>query len=189
MTGLPLKQLTLFAGAIPALHAPELGVIVPVVTPTSPDTSLPWSGDYVLGGWSARMFLHQMLSTSLSAWLPSDTESLLSRSTLGTSQVRVAGGSSSSDALLGSPPDSSELYLTPAMVTGLARRAVARKRPLQRVLLRTPSGWLRRTLTVSSRNGVYVFSIPGRRRDSRDSPETGLLAWLEAAVEPSSETQ
>jgi hypothetical protein len=128
------------------------------------------------------MFLHQTLATSRSDWQPSDTESLLSRSTLAISQLRVAGGSSLSDALLPTAPDSPELYLTPAMVMGLLRRAQKRKRPLQRVLLRTRCGWRRRTVTCTSTGEGYVFSIPTRRSFSRDSLEAGLLAHLEAVA-------
>gem|GEM_PF-2165697 len=182
-------QSTLFAEEIHALHVPWPEGIGPASIPICPDTSLPWSGDFAHRGWSARMFVHQMLSTLLPGWSCSDTESLLSRSTLVISQVRVAGGSSVSDALLPCAPDSSELYLTPQMVMGLLRRAWKRKRPLQRVLLRTPTGWLRRTLTVTSRNGVYECSIRPNANPCRGSPEAGLLDYLARAVESSLETQ
>src|SRR5574341_1707700 len=59
-----MKQSFLFSEAIPALRAPVLEVSGPLVIPTCPDTSLPWSQDYAHGGWSARMFLHQMLAIS-----------------------------------------------------------------------------------------------------------------------------
>lgn len=173
------RQSTFSLEEIPALHAPELAPIDARCIPTCPAGSSPWPDDCAHDGWSARMFLHQMLATSHSAWRPSDTESLLSRSTLAISQLRVAGGSSLSDALLPTAPDSPELYLTPAMVMGLLRRALKRKRPLQRVLLRTRCGWRRRTVTCTNRGGGYVFSIPTRRSFSRDSLEAGLLAYLE----------
>ncbi len=179
--------------------------------PISPDTSLPWSDDYNHGGWSARMFLHQMLLTSRPDWKPSDTELLLSNSTLEISRVRVDGGISLSEVLEKEPPDSSEHYLTPKMVLGLARRTLKRQRPLQRVLLRTPQGWRRRTVIVGSpaqtqcskasrppdkkqetiftRAGDYVFSLLKSVRVSRDSPEAGLLAFLAHAVGQCLETQ
>lgn len=135
------------------------------------------------------MFVHQMLSTSLPGWSCSDTESLLSRSTLVISQVRVAGGSSVSAALLPCAPDSNDLYLTPQMVVGLLRRGWKRKRPLQRVLLRTPTGCLRKTLTVTSRDGVYECSIRSNASPCRDSPEAGLLDFLAHAVESCSAMQ
>lgn len=172
------RQLTFSAEAIPALHAPELAPIDRLCIPISPDGSSPWPEDLAHDGWSARTFLHQMLSTSRSDWLPSDTESLRSRSTLAISPLRVAGGSSLSDALLTTAPDSPELYLTPAMVMGLLRRAQKRKRPLQRVLLRTQHGWRRRTLTCTNTPEGYAFSIPSKQKLSRDSLETGLLGFL-----------
>jgi len=184
-----LGQSTLFAEEIPVLRVPWPEGIGPVSTPICPDTSLPWSGDFALGGWSARMFVHQILSTLLPGWSCSDTESLLSRSTLVISQARVAGGSSVSAALLPCVPDSSDLYLTPQMVVGLLRRAWKRKRPLQRVLLRTPTGWLRKTLTVTNQDGVYECSIRPNANPCRGSPEAGLLDFLARAVESCSATR
>ncbi len=183
------KQLTWFAGEIPALAAPWPKGIDKATIPTSPDTSLPWLVDRAHGGWSARIFVHQMLRTSQPDWSSSDTELLLSRSTLGISQVRVAGGRSLSDALLTVAPHSPELYLTPQMVLGLASRAEKRRRPLQRVFLRTRRGWRRRTLTVSSRDGAFVFSLPKNAKPCKGSPEAGLMDFLEAAVEPCSATR
>ncbi len=186
--GMP-GQSTLFAEEIPALHVPWPEGIGRANIPICPDTSLPWSGDFTLGGWSARMFVYQILSTSLPGWSCSDTESLLSRSTLVISQVRVGGGSSASAALLSCAPDASDLYLTPQMVMGLLRRAVKRKRPLQRVLLRTPTGWLRKILTVTSRSEGYGCSIRSNASPCRGSPEAGLLDYLARAVESCSAMQ
>ena len=151
--------------------------------PISPDTSLPWSEDCVHNGWSARMFLHQMLSISQPRWKPSDTESLLSRSTLEILPLRVANGNSLSDAMEATAPDSKEYYLTPSMVKGLARRALMRKRPLQRVLLRTRHGWRRKTVIVTSNTKGYVFSLPRNAKASKDFLEAGLLDFLARAVE------
>jgi hypothetical protein len=155
----------------------------PLIIPTCPDTSLPWQEDFALGGWSARMFLHQMLCALRPGWKCSDTESLLSRSILEISPVRVAGETTCVHAMTTTPPGlSSGLYPTPASIAGLARRAVKRKRPLQRVLLRTETGWRRKTLFVSSLGSGYEFYLPKRRNPSRDSPEAGLLDFLNAAV-------
>ncbi len=183
MSKMRRKVRTSSAEVIPVRHAPWLAGIARLKCPISPDTSLPWQDDQAHNGWSARMFLHQILSNSHSHWRPSDTESLLSGWMLETSQVRVAGGSSASDALQDSLLDSHELYLTRQMVLGLCRRAVKRKRPLQRVLLHTPAGWLRRTVTVTSRGEGYAFSLPKSVNVFKDSPEAGLLAFLEAVVE------
>jgi len=153
------------------------------LSPICPDGSLPWSADCGPNGWSAKMYLHQTLSNSLSAWNPSDTERLLSVSIVETLQVRVAGGNSCSAALLAKPPDSEDLYLTPQMILGLIRRALKRRRPLQRVLLRTPQGWRRRTVIVSSRKkGGFDFSLPKNAKPYKDSPEAGLLDFLNRAA-------
>jgi len=167
---------------IPARADLSPGVTGQPLGPICPDGSLPWSADCGPNGWSAKMYLHQMLSNSLSGWNPSDTERLLSVSTVGTLQVRVAGGNSCSAALLDSPPSSENLYLTPLMVLGLLRRAHRRRRPLQRVLLRTPSGWRRRTLIVTSQAGGYGVSLPKNARPCKDSPEAGLLDFLNHAA-------
>lgn len=187
-TPLPSKPSQFWLGEIPALSAPVPALTESPSIPTSPGSFSAWSDDYAHNGWSARTFLHQMLSISLSRWKHSDTESLLSHSTLAISPLRVAGGSSLSDALLANAPTSSELYLTPQMVSGLARRASSRKRPLQRVLLRTQQGWRRRTVTCTSQGEGYAFSIHAKQKPSKDSPEAGLLAFLEAAVDECSET-
>lgn len=94
---------------------------------------------------------------------------------------RRAGGSGSYPALLTSAPDSPELYLTPPMVRALLRRAHRRQRPLQRVLLRTPRGWLRRIVTYSSLGEDFEVSISSSANLSKGSPEAGLLAFLAAA--------
>lgn len=178
----PPEQLILFAVETPALHVRWPRGIEKARVPISPDTSLPWSEDYVQNGWSARMFLHQMLCTSQQLWNCSNTELLLLRSTLVISQVRVAEGNSSSEALLNSAPNSNDYYLTPRMVLGLCRRAVKRKRRLQRVLLRTQQGWRRRTLTVTNRGKAYEFSLVRNVKPSRGSPEAGLMDYLARVV-------
>ena len=185
------KQLMLFVGEIPALQGPLPKETGKVVIPISPDISLPWLEDYIHDGWSARMFLHQMLRTSQPAWNCWDTERLLSALTLRTLRVKIASGSSLSDVLMKeSPPLSSGLYLTRQMISGLIHRAVKRKRCLQRVLLRTHAGWQQRTIIVSSpKSNDYVFSVRKNARDCRDSPSTGLLDFLQTAVESCSETR
>jgi len=165
-----------------ALHVPKPEAAGPLATPTSPDTSLPWSDECGPGGWSAKMFLHQMLSTSLPSWTCSDTRSLLSASTLPTLLLRAGGGSSLSDVLLDTAPTSSELYLTHRAMLGLARRAAMRRRPLRAVSQRTPHGWRQRIIIVSSRGVGYVFSVQKNANPLPGSPEAGLLGWLSDAV-------
>lgn len=176
------KQLTFWPEEIPALRAPELAGLSTPAVPICPDTSLQWSDDYAHDGWSARMFLHQMIKSLRPAWSYLDTERLLSCSTLGILPVRVAGGSSLSDALEKASPDSAAQYLNPQMVVGLARRSKKRKRPLQHVLLRIPTGWRRRTVIVSSQGEGFEFSLPKSVKVFKDSPEAGLLDWLRESV-------
>lgn len=176
-------QLTLWPEETHALHGLSQEEVGHLVLPTSPDTSLPWPGDYAHNGWSARMFLHQMLRTSPLEWSCSDTTSLLSRSTLAISPVRVGDGTTCVDALTpGPPPISSGLYLTAANIAGLARRALKRKRPLQRVLLRTATGWRRKALFVSNQGTGYAFYLPKRLNPCKGSVEAGLLDFLNGAV-------
>jgi hypothetical protein len=176
-------QPTLLLGETRVLPDRVLVAIDRASIPICPDGSLPWSQQSGRDGWSARTFLHQMLSTSQPGWSPSDTLSLLSRLTLAISQVRAGVASSCSDALHATPPEqSSGLYLSAQSVIGLARRALKRKRPLQRVLLRTPCGWRRKTLIVSSQARGFVFSLGTRPRPCKDSPEAGLLDWLNERV-------
>ena len=176
-------QLSLFAEATLALRAPALEGIDHRAIPTCPAISLPWSEDFAHDGWSARMFLHQTLCASRSGWTCSDTESLLSRSTLVISPVRAASVTTCAAALMPEPPPlSSSLFLSTASIVGLARRATKRKRPLQRVLLRTATGWRRKTLFCSSLGSGYEFYLPKRRKPCKDCPEAGLLDFLNAAV-------
>jgi len=168
--------------AIPALFVRGPGLAVSRDIPTYRDTSLPWSDDFALHGWSAKMFLHQMLSNSSPHWKCSDTDSLLSNSTVAILRVRVAKDISVSDVLLTSCPSSSELFLTRRMILDLAKRAVKNRRRLQRVLLRTRTGWRRSVVIVSSRGGGFGFSLAKSEKPCKDSPEAGLLAYLEDAV-------
>lgn len=93
-------------------------------TPICPDTSLPWSDDYALGGWSARMFLHQLLATSRSPWTPSDTTWLLSASKARVLRANLGSGISLSGIIR--TECSGVCFRTSRMVQGLIRRALAR---------------------------------------------------------------
>lgn len=84
------------------IHAPnilKLEVVGEPQLPISPDISLPWSEDYAHDGWSAKMFLHQLLSTSLPHWRPSNTEQLLSEWTPQWSQGNPEQENLLSDAI------------------------------------------------------------------------------------------
>ena len=133
-TAFPVQ--TSFAVGIPVPAIPEHDPSGAASTPTCPDISLPWSADSALAGWSARMYLHQLLSTSTQRWQPSDTEQLLSGWTPQKLRGNPGSATSLSDAIKtpGSACDNS--FRTAKMVRGLVRRALARGRSL-RVLLRT----------------------------------------------------
>ena len=185
---------TCLLGATPALVAPKLGEIGHLKAPTCPDTSLPWQQDSRLGGWSARMFLHQMLSTGHLQWNCSDTELYISRSTLAILRVNLGKEITASHALMPTPPDaSSSLYLSRAMLRGLAKRSTIRTkqtRPLQHVLQRTKEGGLqRRRLTFSKRGSGFVPFILTNANDSKDLAGRILLDFLTECVGECAATQ
>jgi len=140
------QQLTLFVVATPAPSIPALEATVKAEPPTCPDTSLPWSDDYALDGWSARMFLHQLLSTSTLHWWPSDTEQLLSDWMPQRLQASIGSGISLSDVI--KPPGQSydSSFRTARMVRGMMRRVLRRSKSL-RVLLRTEHDTIPVTVT------------------------------------------
>ena len=175
----------------PALVVPKLDGICRAKAPTCPDTSLPWPQDSRLGGWSARMFLHQMLVNSRSAWSCSDTELYISRSTLAVLRVKVGRETSALHALTTEPPPfSSGLYLSHQMIIGLARRAAKRGRPLQHVLQRTKDGDFQRRIVTFTRTELgYVPSLLKNASDSKDSAATTLLNFLTACVVACAETR
>jgi hypothetical protein len=144
-------------------------------TPTYPDTSLPWSDDCDLGGWSAKMFLHQLLAISRSPWTPSDTTRLLSASKARVLRANLGSGISLSAIV--KTECSPVCFRTSRMVQGLIRRALARGRSL-RLLLRTE----RDTIPV-----IVTFGIRAKDCESwtlqsakplRDSLRDGLLDYL-----------
>lgn len=92
------NQLTLFTAEIPALGTAGPGGSKPT-HPTSPDISLPWSQSVGRDGWSAKMFLHQLLTISRPHWTPSDTERLLSEWTARRLRASPARESSLSDVI------------------------------------------------------------------------------------------
>ncbi len=154
-------------------------------TPICPDTSLPCSAECGPGGWSARMFLHQMLQTSWPRWTCSDTALLLSKSTPRILRLRIGGGSSLSDVLETSPPAWKRLYLTPRMIRWMLKHKINRRRGLN-VLQRTPGGWRKIRLSGSSMEDC-VASPPKNGKPSKDSLGDGLRAYLSRAVASCSE--
>lgn len=157
----PTHQLTLFAAAIPVLSGAGPGATDKAKAPTCPDTSLPWSEDCGPGGWSAKMFLHQMLQISQPHWKCSDTESLLSEQMPVHLQVREESEISLSDVIKKPGQASPESYTTPATIRGIIRRALARGRSF-RVLLRTEHDTIPVTVTFSTEDSESWTVKSGR---------------------------
>lgn len=146
--------------------------------PTWPDTSLPWSQDYALGGWSARMFLHQLSRISTPRLMLSDTERRLSAWTPQRLRGKVGNGISFVDVFNDPGCSSAKCLRTPRMVRGLIRRALARGRSL-RVLLHTGRDMIPVIVTFGNKTSTSyeswiitsAESLPVFLRD-------GLLAFL-----------
>lgn len=96
--------------------------------PTSPDTSLPWSQDAGPGGWSAKMFVHQMLAISQRPWNCSDTERLLSRSTAPRLPGNPGRESSLSEHLAATRTPSPTCFMSQQRVSSILRRHAAKGR-------------------------------------------------------------
>lgn len=148
----PWQPLTLFVEATRVLSTAAPVPTGGPSTPTCPDTSLPWSDDCSLGGWSAKMYLHQLLATSTPRWQPSDTERVLLGWTLRRRHAKPASGTTLSDVI--NPPGTTQTkcFRTAHMVQGLIRRALARGRSL-RLLLRTARDTIPVIVTFGSRAG------------------------------------
>jgi len=128
-------QLRLLVAEIPVPFAQKLKAAAKAVPPISPDTSLPWSQDYALDGWSARMFLHQIMSISMQHWQPSDTERLLS-AWIPLKLLAKVGKGISLSAIIKPPGQASSIsFRTPTMVRGLLRRTLKQRKSFRLLLL------------------------------------------------------
>jgi len=129
------RQLPLFPEAIRVLSEAERLQFTERNIPTCPDTSLPWSRDYGHGGWSARMFLHQMLVTLRLHWTASDTERLLQTRMPLHIRGKIDNARSLLDVL--KDPGCAEpwCYLSDIAVRGLLRRCFRRRRSILVLLL------------------------------------------------------
>src|SRR5690554_3607946 len=143
------KTLPLFLEAIPVLSAAERAELGNVPVPTSPDTSSLWSDKCGPGGWSAKMFLHQMMSTLRPGWDVLDTERLLSEQTQVRLQAKTGSGISLSDVL--KPPNCANLwsYRNLRQVKFLLQRALRRDRSF-RVLLHGPTDMIPAIVTFGT---------------------------------------
>lgn len=158
---------------IHALSEAERDQMVKADIPTSPDTSLPWSENAGQDGWSAKMFLHQMISTSWHHWKSWDTERLLSGLTPLRLQAKGGSGISLSDQLKKPGRALPKAYSLPKTIVGLFRRASARCRSF-RVLLRTE----RDTIPVIVTFGMGSFESL-MVRSEHPLPAYLLAGWLD----------
>lgn len=170
------KQLTLFAEATHAQSTQGPEVTDPAKVPICPDTSLPWSEDSNLGGWSARMFLHQLLTTSMPHWTHLDTEQLLSEWTPQRLQGSHDKEISLSDVIKKPGMAYEDSFRTSKMVQGLIRRALARGKSL-RVLLRTEQDTIPVIVTFLNPDDYESWTVTSERR-LPDYLKDGLMDFL-----------
>jgi len=179
------EQLPLFPGAIRVLSEVERGQFTVRNIPTCPDISLPWSEESGPDGWSAKMFLHQMLSTSKPRWTCSDTERLL----LGRAPLRLQHNAESgillSEVLKNPGQAKQSSYLNMRGMAGILRRSIKRDRSLL-VLLRTINDTI--PVTVSFGTEGPELSIPTNASSLVDSLRIGLMDYLTHALQKSQET-
>ena len=170
-------QLPLFPEATRALVDREREEIDRRSTPISPDISLPWSGECGPGGWSAKMFLHQMLSTLRPHWTCSDTRELLSHRMPTWLQAKIAYGNSLSDAL--HPPLKADSYcfLSKTAVRGVLRRNALRQRDIP-VLLRIHGDTMRVMVTFGKEGPRCEWPTGQKGNVLADSLKDGLTAFL-----------
>lgn len=174
--------------AIPARSIPGPEATGNQSIPTSPDTALPWSEDFDLGGWSARMFLHQLLRTSRPAWKPSDTEQLLSEWTPLHIRGRAGNGITLSDYIKPADKVSADSFRTVRMVQGVIRRALERGRSF-RLLLRTEHDTIPVIVTFGTRKQKdFAFWTVKSGKPLPDSLRAGLLAFLKRHMPEFTET-
>jgi len=155
--------------------------------PISPDTSLPWSEDFALHGWSGRMFLHQLLSISTPHWSPLDTERRLSEWTPLRLRASLGSGISLSDVIKPLGQASENCFRSARMVRGLIRRALARGRSF-RLLLRTEHDTIPVIVTFGSRGGDSESWTVTSGMPLPDCLLDGLLSFLRQHEQGCAET-
>jgi len=147
--------------------------------PTSPDISLPWSPISGPGGWSAKMWLHQMIKISLPHWNYSDTELLLSEQMPLRLQAKTGSGILLSDVIK-RPAQASinSCYLTAKAVKGIVRRSLKRNKSF-RVLLSTEHDTIPVIVIFGNRQkkDLEYWTVKSEQ-PLRDSLKIGLLDFL-----------
>lgn len=144
--------------------------------PTCLDTSLPWLQDAARNGWSARMFLHQMIKISAPHWTPSDTEMLLSQQMPLRLQLKTDGAISLLDQMDPINYDNSANYLSSRAICGLLNRSARRHQPVF-VLLRTDKDMTLGTITYGKADDCESLTVKNAD-GSQDFLTDGLQKYL-----------
>jgi hypothetical protein len=131
-----MNQLRLFQVAIPVLSEAEREAMVKAIPQTYQDISSEWLESAGHGGYSAKMFLHQMMLTLRPHWSCSDTDRLLSGQTPLRLQVNNESEILLSHQIKKPGKAHSGSYVNFKAIQVIIRRAVRRGRSF-RVLLRT----------------------------------------------------
>ena len=146
---------------------------------TCQDISLDWLEQAGQDGYSAKMFLHEMILTSRPHWKCSDTERLLSEQTPLRLRLNVAFETSLLPQL--KPPGKAMpgSYVSCKAIRGILRRALRRGKSF-RVLLRTDSDVIPVIVTFSTDG--YEFWTVTSDNDLPECLRDGLMAVLKAAL-------
>lgn len=165
------------------IHAPseaEREVIGKASIPTCPDTSLPWLAASGPHGWSAKMFLHQMIKTLRPHWDCSDTERLLSEQTPFQLRLKIEPEISLSDVIKKKASSPHMKELSSRMVIGLIRRANKRRKGI-RVLLLTDAGTIPVTVIFGTGDSSG-FTLKKNESSLPGSLLDGLMDFLKRHV-------
>lgn len=189
-----MKQQTLFAdydqtfsvAETHALSTVEREAMERVGTPTCPVECSAWSDDAIHGGWSARMFLHQLLTTLRPHWSTSDTEQLLSESTPLRLRANPGKGISLSDVIKPLGNTCEACSVSAKAGRGLTRRILARDRSF-RLLLRTECDTTPAIVTFGNPADSASWTVKSAK-PLPDSQRTGLLDYLRQHAPECTET-
>lgn len=171
-------QLNSWLLEIPVPNIPEPEATEPQNIPTCPVTVSAWSDDAALNGWSARMFLHQLLTTSRPHWNVLDSERLLSAWTPFHIRDRAVNEISLSAVIKPAGKASEKSFMTSRTVEGIIRRAWARGRSF-RLLLRIEQDTIPMIVTFGTRqNKSSEYWTVKSGKPLPDSLKAGLLDHL-----------
>ena len=180
-----MNQFFLFQEEIPVLSEAERVAMVKAKPLISLDISSEWLENAGPRGYSAKMYLHEMLLTLRPHWSCSDTDRLLSGQTPLRLQVNNESEISLSDQLKKPGKAHSGSYVSFKGIRGIIRRAVRRGKSF-RVLLRSDNDTIPAIVTFLTED-----SESWTVTSDNALPEClkgGLMAVLKAAWHESQET-